>query len=112
MRTLTLVLCVLVTMALVGSAVAVGPGKTVEYAGGKEGKVVFKGDTHKVNKCMECHPKTFGPMAPHKERMKAPMKDGAHEAGAFCGSCHDGTKKAFAQEGNCNKCHMKAAGGY
>ncbi len=107
MRTLTLVLCILITMALVGSAVAVGPGKTVEFAGGKEGKVVFKGDTHKVNKCMDCH----------KENKPFTMKKGTakitapHEAGAFCGTCHNGTK-VFAQEGNCNKCHMKAAGGY
>ena len=29
-----------------------------------------------------------------------------HVPGKFCGKCHDG-KKAFAQEGNCDKCHKK-----
>lgn len=110
MRIFTLALTLLIAIAFIGTAIAVGPGKTIEYAGGKEGKVIFKGDTHKANKCPDCHPKTFGPMTPRKERMKAPMKDGKHVDGEFCGICHDG-KKAFDQDAaNCGKCHKKAAG--
>ncbi|MBI4824252.1 MAG: hypothetical protein HY805_08505 [Nitrospirae bacterium] len=114
MRKLIIALTLLIAIALVGSAMAVMTGKTVEYAGGAKGKVVFDGAIHAKagNKCGDCHPKIFGPMGPHKERMKAPMADGKHVAGEFCGTCHDG-KKAFAQdEANCSKCHKKAAGGY
>ncbi|MBI4689871.1 MAG: cytochrome C [Nitrospirae bacterium] len=105
MRIITLLLALLVVVAFVGNAMAVGAGKTVEFAGGKEGKVVFSGDTHKVNKCNDCHPKTFQ-MKKGSTKITAP-----HEAGKFCGSCHDGKehngKVVFAQEGNCAKCHKK-----
>ncbi len=106
MRTLTLALVVLVTVAFVGSALAVGPGKTVEMAGGSEGKVVFKGDTHKVNKCPECHPKLF-----QMKKGQFKMVKADHVPGKLCGTCHDGTK-AFAQDAaNCKKCHAAAAAG-
>ena len=97
-------LVVMVSMVLVAPVFAVGPGKTVEFAGGAQGKVVFDGKVHadKGAKCADCHPKVFQ------------MKKGAdkitkadHVAGKFCGTCHDGTK-AFAQdEANCGKCHKK-----
>ena len=34
MKTTTIILSIFVAIALVGTALAVGPGKTVEYAGG------------------------------------------------------------------------------
>ncbi|MBI4685783.1 MAG: hypothetical protein HY755_11370 [Nitrospirae bacterium] len=107
MKALTLALTVLIAIAFVGSAMAVMSGKTIEFAGGDQGKVVFNGKTHadKGNKCPDCHPKLFGPMAPHKERIKITKAD--HVPEKFCGTCHDG-KKAFAQdEANCVKCHKK-----
>lgn len=97
-------LAVMVSVVMVASAFAVGPGKTIEYAGGGAGKVVFDGKSHadKGAKCADCHPKVF------------PMKKGAakitkadHVAGKMCGVCHDGTK-AFGQgEADCAKCHKK-----
>ncbi len=96
-----LVFAVVLTFVLAASVYAVGPGKTVEFAGGGEGKVVFSGDTHKVNKCNDCHP---DPFKMKKGTVKITKAD--HVAGKFCGKCHDG-KKAFVQEGNCGKCHKK-----
>ena len=87
-----------------GTAMATPPGKTVEYAGGDKGKVVFNGKTHadKGLKCPDCHPKTW-PM-----KKGAAMKMADLNTGKFCGTCHDG-KKAFktSDEANCAKCHKK-----
>jgi c(7)-type cytochrome triheme protein len=104
----TIIISIFVAIAFVGSAMAVGPGKTVEYAGGTAGKVIFKGDTHGAKqglKCNDCHPKPFGMK---KGTMKMTKED--HGKAEFCGICHDG-KKAFSQssEADCGKCHMKAA---
>lgn len=90
----------------IGSVMATPPGKTVEFAGGGKGKVVFVGKTHadKGLKCGNCHSKP----------MLFIMKKGANKitmtdinAGKFCGACHDG-KKAFkaSDAANCGKCHM------
>lgn len=102
MRISVILLTLIVAVAFVGSAFAVPPGKTVDYAGGAQGKVVFDGKTHadKGNKCNDCHTKVFQ-MKKGSAKITAP-----HKSGEFCGSCHDG-KKAFAQEGNCDKCHKK-----
>ncbi|MCM0079991.1 cytochrome c3 family protein [Geomonas sp. Red32] len=84
------------------SALAVPPGKTVEWQT-PNGKVVFSGDVHakKGLKCADCHTKIFK------------MKKGADVfkmsdiyAGKYCGVCHNG-KKAFKAMGNCAKCHKK-----
>jgi c(7)-type cytochrome triheme protein len=108
-RVITLVLTILIAVVFVSSAMAVGTGKTVEYAGGKEGKVVFDGKTHadKGTKCNDCHPKVFQ-MKKGSAKITSP-----HKAGEFCGTCHDG-KKAFGDQdkADCGKCHKKAAGGY
>lgn len=108
MKIATIIISIFVAIAFVGNAMAVGPGKTVEYAGGSAGKVIFNGDTHGAKqgmKCNDCHPKPFS------------MKKGAfkmtvegHGKAENCGICHDG-KKAFSQstEADCAKCHMKAA---
>ena len=91
----------------IGSAKAAPPGKTVEFAGGDQGKVVFDGKIHadKGLKCGDCHtnPKIFT------------MKKGADKitmdeikAGKWCGTCHNGDKAFKAgDEANCGKCHKK-----
>jgi c(7)-type cytochrome triheme protein len=93
---------VLVAVAFLGSAFAVPPGKTIEFAGGEQGKVVFDGKTHADAglKCNDCHTKIFQ-MKKAAAKITAP-----HKPGEFCGACHDGSK-AFAQEENCDKCHKK-----
>jgi c(7)-type cytochrome triheme protein len=107
-RIATIIISIFVAVAFVGNALAVGPGKTVEYAGGSAGKVIFKGDTHGAKqgmKCNDCHPKPFGMK---KGMFKMTQED--HGKADNCGICHDG-KKAFSQstEADCGKCHMKAA---
>lgn len=98
---------VLAMILLVGNAMAVPPGRTVEFEGGKAGKVVFDGKVHaeKGLKCGDCHtsPKLF---AKKKGADTITMAD--INAGKFCGACHDG-KTAFksSDAANCGKCHQK-----
>lgn len=104
MKAIVLLITVLVAVAFVGSALAVAPGKTVEYAGGALGKVVFEGKAHadKGLKCGDCHTKVF-PMK--KGSVKITKDDHGKDVG--CGHCHNGTK-AFGMDGaNCAKCHKK-----
>ncbi len=108
MKKFTIIVALIIAVAFVGSAFASPPGKTVEYAGGDAGKVVFDGNTHGVKqgmKCNDCHPKLF---AMKKGSFKMTLAD--HVAGKLCGTCHDGTK-AFGQEKpeDCAKCHQKSA---
>lgn len=103
MKKATLILAVLIAIALVSSAFAVGPGKTRDWESAN-GKVTFSGDTHSKagNKCNDCHPKVFA-----MKKGAFSMTKADHVPGKFCGTCHDG-KKAFAQdEANCAKCHKK-----
>ena len=105
MRILTVLLTVAIAVMFIGSAMAVNPGKTVEYAGGAQGKVVFDGKTHadKGLKCNDCHTKIF---QMKKGSFKMTKEDHGTDKG--CGACHDG-KKAFSQkdEADCGKCHKK-----
>jgi c(7)-type cytochrome triheme protein len=100
---LAILITLLVTIAFLGSAMAVGPGKTVEYESSM-GKVTFTGKTHADagGKCMDCHPKMFQ-MKQGTFKMSVP-----HKVGENCGECHDG-EKAFSQVGadSCKKCHVK-----
>ena len=86
-------------------AVAVPPGKTLDFGKSPMGKVTFSGKIHKDAgvKCMECHNKDVFPK----------MKYGTVEikmadiyAGKYCGTCHNG-KRAFEAKANCNRCHVK-----
>lgn len=97
-----LIVCVAVAMVLTfsGSVMAAPKGKTVEFKGGAQGKVVFDGKVHAVNKCTDCHPKIFK-MKKGSTKVTAP-----HKPGKFCATCHDG-KKAFSFKDNCGKCHKK-----
>jgi c(7)-type cytochrome triheme protein len=112
MKLVTIILSLFIAVAFVSTAMAVLPGKTVEYAGGDTGKVVFNGDTHGPKqglKCADCHPKPF---AMKKGEFK--MKKEDHGKPDFCGKCHDGKehngKVVFSQssEADCAKCHKKA----
>ncbi len=114
MKLTTLILVLIVTVAFVGSAMASPPGKTVEYAGGDAGKVIFNGDTHGAKqgmKCNDCHPKPF---AMKKGAYKMTKEQHGNTDG--CGKCHDGKehngKVVFSQsdEKDCAKCHKKAEG--
>lgn len=111
MKIATLIISLFVALAFVGNVMAVGPGKTVEYAGGDQGKVIFNGDTHGAKqgmKCNDCHPKPFGMK---KGSFKMTKED--HGKPDYCGKCHDGKehngKVVFSQssEPDCGKCHKK-----
>ena len=105
MKITTLALMLLACLLLIGNALAVPPGKTVDFEGGPMGKVVFDGKTHvdKGLKCTDCHTKIF-PMKKGTEKIK--MDD--INKGNFCGVCHNG-EKAFKSSDpvNCAKCHKK-----
>ena len=94
----------------IGNAVAVPPGKTVEFAS-PMGKVSFDGKVHadKGFKCADCHskPKLFEMKKGGDKISMAAMNDGK-----FCASCHDG-KKAFSVKApaDCVKCHKKDGAG-
>ena len=110
MRKFTIIAVLIIAVAFVGSAMAVPPGKNVEFKGGAMGKVTFDGKIHadKGLKCNDCH-KDKTPFEMKKGTAKIKMAD--HNAGKLCFSCHNGTK-AFASKENCAKCHKKAAAGY
>jgi len=104
MRIIISVLTIMIAVMFVGSAMAVPPGKTVDYEGGGMGKVVFDGKAHadKGLKCNDCHTKIFK----MKKGDKITMAD--MNAGKNCGTCHNG-EKAFksSDHANCAKCHKK-----
>ncbi len=105
MKKTVLAVVVLVIVAFVGSALAVPPGKTVDFAGGSAGKVVFDGKAHadKGLKCNDCHTKIF-----QMKKGTAKITMAELNAGKLCGECHNGTK-AFktSDAANCAKCHKK-----
>ncbi len=105
MKILTAVLAILIAVVFVGSAMAVPAGKTIEFAGGPMGKVVFDGKKHadKGLKCNDCHTKIF---QMKKGAVKITMAD--MNAGKNCGTCHNGTKAFKSSDAaNCAKCHKK-----
>ena len=104
MKIITLALTIMVAVMFVGSAMAVPPGKTVDFAGSANGKVVFDGKAHadKGLKCNDCHTKIF----PMKKGGTYTMAD--MNAGKNCGECHNGTKAFKSSEAaDCGKCHKK-----
>lgn len=101
------ILAVIAALVLsIGSVMAVPPGKTVEFAGGAKGKVIFDGKAHadKGLKCPDCHtnPKLFE-MKKGQTFTMAQMAEGK-----ACGACHNGTKSfSVKTEADCVKCHKK-----
>ncbi len=105
MRIVIALLTIAIAVVFIGSALAVPPGKTVEFAGGGAGKVVFDGKVHadKGLKCNDCHTKIF-----QMKKGTAKMKMADINAGKFCGECHNGTKAFKSSDAaNCAKCHKK-----
>ncbi len=105
MKVLTVLLTLAIAFVFIGSAIAVPPGKTVEYPGGDAGKIVFDGKFHadKGLKCIECHTKIF-PM----KKGQITMKMAEINEGKYCGVCHNGTKSfKTSEKDNCAKCHKK-----
>ena len=103
---LVIAIIVIVTLVLSVSAFAVPSGKSVEFAGGTAGKVVFDGKVHadKGNKCADCHQSGLFKMKKGGDVLT--MKD--MEAGKNCGACHNGTKAFSVKDAaNCGKCHKK-----
>jgi c(7)-type cytochrome triheme protein len=92
----------LVSIAFVGTALAVPAGKTLEFPSAM-GKVVFDGKIHadKGFKCGDCHTKIF----PMKQTT---LTMDEINAGRECGACHNGEKAFKASDpANCAKCHKK-----
>lgn len=102
MRKIAILVTFIVAIAFIGTAMAVPPGKSMEFSS-PMGKVTFDGKIHADagKKCNDCHTKIFPMKKSAKLGMKAP-----HQPGKFCGTCHDGSV-AFAQKGNCQKCHKR-----
>lgn len=100
-----LVLLTVLIFCGVAVAVAVPPGKTLEFGESPMGKVTFSGQIHKDAgvKCMECHNKD---MFPKMKRGTVEIKMADIYAGKLCGVCHNG-KRAFEAKANCNRCHVK-----
>lgn len=100
------ILFALVTTCICGStALAVSPGKTIEYNASPLGTVTFNGDTHKkaTASCKECHSEGIFPKM-KQGTVKITMSDIV--AGKYCGVCHNGIK-AFEAKANCERCHIK-----
>jgi c(7)-type cytochrome triheme protein len=105
MRKLVILLILVGALAFVSSALAVPPGKSIEFQGGELGKVVLDGKIHfdKGLKCTDCHTQIF---QMKKGTVKITMAD--INAGKFCGVCHNGDRSFKASDPkNCAKCHKK-----
>ena len=103
-KLITAISLILTVMASV-SALAVGPGKTLEFKGSSMGTVLFDGTAHKNAglTCSDCHnPELFPKMK--QGTVNITMSD--LYAGKYCGRCHNG-KKAFLIKDNCSRCHHK-----
>jgi len=103
-KMVAIMVAVIITMVFIGSALAVPAGKTVEYAGGGAGKIVFNGSVH-ANKglgCNDCHPSPF-----QMRKGSTEIKMEAVSRHKSCGACHDGSKAFKAEDkNNCAKCHQ------
>ncbi len=101
MKKVAALVTIIAILAFVGSALAVAPGKTIEFAGGEMGKVVFDGKTHADagNKCMDCHPKLFE-MKQGSAKVTSP-----HKNGELCFTCHTGEEGKPTK--TCTDCHKK-----
>lgn len=92
---------VLLALGAIGLAQAVPPGLTLEFEGGREGKVIFQGDVHSGTGmyCADCHMGIFD-----VSRM-AEITRREHTQEVYCFVCHNG-EMAFAPRRNCANCHL------
>ena len=105
MKVIQALMVVAAAVAFFGIAVAAPPGKTVEFAGGPMGKVVFDGKTHadKGAKCNDCHTKIF-----QMKKGSTKITMAAMNKGENCGVCHNGTKAPKSSDpANRKTCHKK-----
>lgn len=89
------------TVGLLGLARAVPPGLTLEFEGGREGRVIFQGDVHSGTGmyCADCHMGIFD------VSRAAEITRREHNQEVFCFTCHNG-EMAFAPRRNCQNCHL------
>lgn len=92
-----------ILFSLTSTLFAVPADKTITWAGGRQGQVVFEGDEHakKGYKCDSCHPSLF-----QMKKGTAKITLASHVNGQFCGACHNG-KTAFGTDDpqKCHECH-------
>ena len=101
MKIVAALLASVASALFVASAMAVAPGKKVEYDA-PLGKVTFDGATHasKGDKCPDCHTKIF-----KMEKYAGKTTFGQMHI-KLCGACHNGGKAFKATDAaNCRKCH-------
>lgn len=97
-------LSIVVMLMLAGMAVAVPPGKNIDWDS-SFGTVVFDGKTHADAglRCNDCHTKIF-----KMKKGSDTFKMADINAGKFCGECHNGEKAFKASDpAKCVACHRK-----
>lgn len=101
MRLRTVLITCGLAVGLLGLAQAVPPGLTLEFEGGREGRVIFQGDVHSGTGmyCADCHMKIFD------VSRSAEITRREHNQEVFCFTCHNG-EMAFAPRRNCQNCHL------
>jgi len=96
-------ICTLI-IAAAGNAPAVGPDKTITWAGGGKGTVLFDGRKHaeRGHVCKDCHHGLFS-----KKYGTAKITHAALKQGQYCGACHNGNL-AFStvDQDKCFACHQ------
>ena len=105
MKERIMVISLILTVMASSNALAVGPGKSLEFKESPMGTVTFDGTAHKNASltCSDCHnPEVFPKMK--QGTVKITMND--LYAGKYCGRCHNG-EKAFLIKDNCSRCHKK-----
>ncbi len=102
MKILLPAISVLIIAVTCSNALAVGPGKFLEFNSNPKDTVIFDGTTHKNAglTCPDCHNQELFPKM-KQGTVKITMKD--LSAGKYCGKCHDG-KSAFTIK-DCIRCH-------
>ncbi len=100
-----LILASVMIFCAVSVAVAVPPGKTLEFSKSSMGTVTFSGKIHKEAgiKCSECHNKD---VFPKMKQGTVTITMAEIYEGKYCGVCHNG-QRAFEAKKNCNRCHVK-----
>ncbi|HKL26467.1 MAG TPA: c(7)-type cytochrome triheme domain-containing protein [Desulfuromonadales bacterium] len=101
----TFAVSMLILLVAVSLALAVPPGKTLEFSDSSMGKVIFDGKIHQQagNSCKDCHNQEAFP-AMKQGTVKITMEE--IYAGRYCGVCHNG-ERAFDAKANCMRCHVK-----
>jgi c(7)-type cytochrome triheme protein len=100
-----LILLVASIILTTGLALAVPPGKTLDFSNSPMGKVTFDGKLHKDagNSCKDCHNQE---MFPKMKQGTVTITMNQIYAGKYCGACHNG-QRAFNAKTSCTRCHVK-----